>query len=163
LPLGINARPLGPDALTPGPKPYLSRLQSLAQQLGLEHQVTFVGPVPPDPDLRALYDRATVFVLASLSEGTPMVITEAMSRGCPVIATAVGGIPGIIEDGVNGFLVQPGDAAALSDRLEKILNSPGPATAAAQRALAEMHGRTVERAAHLIASLLIKTASAPAR
>jgi glycosyltransferase involved in cell wall biosynthesis len=72
-------------------------------------------------ELSALYKRAAVVVLASSREGLPNVVLEAMAHGKTVIATPVGGIPTMIEDGVTGLLVPVGDAVALRDALERVL------------------------------------------
>lgn len=77
-----------------------------------------LGFVPPR-DLAALYDRAGVVVLASRMEGLPNVVLEAMAHGKTVIATPVGGIPTMIEDGVTGLLVPVGDAAALRTAIDR--------------------------------------------
>jgi glycosyltransferase involved in cell wall biosynthesis len=68
-------------------------------------------------DVRDLLAAADLFVLASAFEGLPVSIMEAMSAGLPVVATAVGGVPEAVEDGVTGLLVPPRDAAALADAL----------------------------------------------
>ena len=57
-------------------------------------------------------------------EGLPMVILEAMAAGVPVLASSGEGVPEIIEDGVNGFLVSPGNTEELADRIIFILNNP---------------------------------------
>ena len=71
--------------------------------------------------MRAHYGRARVFALSSVREGQPNVILEAMACGLPVCATAVGGIPRLVEDGVNGFLSPAGDAAMLAENCCKLL------------------------------------------
>jgi glycosyltransferase involved in cell wall biosynthesis len=72
-------------------------------------------------ELERLYDRAAVVVLPSHREGLPLCVLEAMAHGRPVVATAVGGIPQLVEDGRTGFLVQPGDAEGLRAALERLL------------------------------------------
>jgi glycosyltransferase involved in cell wall biosynthesis len=74
--------------------------------------------------LSRLYDRAAVVVLVSTMEGLPNVMLEAMAHGKTVIATAVGGIPTLIEDGVTGFLVPVGDASALRAAIENVRSDP---------------------------------------
>ncbi len=78
------------------------------------------GFVAPD-HLGACYERASVVVVPSLREGYGMTAREAMAYGRPVVATAVGGLPDAVEDGVTGLLVPPGDPAALRAALERLL------------------------------------------
>jgi glycosyltransferase involved in cell wall biosynthesis len=103
----------------------------------LGHTVRFVGRVP-HADVGAWMRASDVLVLPSRSEGLPTVICEAMVAGRAVIATAVGGTPELVDDGVTGRLIPPGDTAVLADALRDILDTPGRATtlgdAAAQRA-----------------------------
>jgi glycogen synthase len=73
------------------------------------------------PEVSSALDRATVLVLPSRSEGMGRVVVEAFCRGRPVVATRVGGIPDLVEDGKNGLLVEPGDTQALADALVGIL------------------------------------------
>ena len=75
-------------------------------------------------ELAGLYDRAAAVVLVSRMEGLPNVVLEAMAHGKTVIATPVGGIPSLIEDGRTGFLVPVGDAAALRATIERVLADP---------------------------------------
>jgi glycosyltransferase involved in cell wall biosynthesis len=82
-----------------------------------------LGFVPHD-ELERLYDRAAIVVLPSYREGLPLCVIEAMAHGRPVVATKVGGIPELVEDGVTGFLVEPGDAAALRRALQRLLDDP---------------------------------------
>ncbi|MGZ5495912.1 MAG: glycosyltransferase family 4 protein [Candidatus Aminicenantales bacterium] len=81
--------------------------------------VQLVPPVSGEEKL-ACFERADIFVFPSHHEGMPMAIIEAMAAGLPVVATAVGGIPEFVEDGVNGLLVPPRAPLALSGALEKL-------------------------------------------
>jgi len=91
-------------------------LEALSSQLGIQDCVRFGGEVPHEKVLTFMH-QAGVFVLPSLSEGFPMVIVEALSCGLPVVASRVGGIPEIITDGTNGYLVEAKDAGALAERI----------------------------------------------
>src|SRR5262249_32536716 len=57
---------------------------------------------------------------------TPVTTIEALAAGCPVVATRVGGVPDVVEDGVDGFLTDPRDADALAERLERLAARPPP-------------------------------------
>jgi len=94
------------------------KLQRKCAALGLQAVVKFTGfQKDPTPFIEIM----DVFVLASLNEGMGRVILEAMTYGKPVIATGVGGIPELVEDGKNGFLVPPQNAEALSDAMIKLI------------------------------------------
>ena len=99
-----------------------ARLVRLTHDLGLapEDAVRFVGRVE-DEQLLDYYAAADVFALPSSSEAQGLVALEAMACGLPVVATAVGGLLGTIEDGRTGFLVPPGEVAALAERLLALL------------------------------------------
>ncbi len=102
---------------------YAEELKEQTRRLGLNEQVSFLGPVPQQK-LAEYMARAEVLVLPSLSEGLPRVIFEAMVSKTSVIGTHVAGIPEMIKDGENGFLVPPGDAKALAEKLKWILDHP---------------------------------------
>jgi glycosyltransferase involved in cell wall biosynthesis len=87
-------------------------------------------------EVAAALDMAAVFVLPSFSEGLPRVAMEAFARGRGVVGARAGGIPDIVEDGVSGLLVPPGDAGALADALVRALSEPGLAAALGAGALA---------------------------
>ena len=98
-----------------------SELDARARALGIESQVRFTGPRHDIPDLLGAAD---VFVLSSEFEGNPLTVMEAMAAGKPVVSTAVGGVPQLVEDGVSGLLVQPGDATALAGAMLRLVDSP---------------------------------------
>lgn len=96
-------------------------LESRAQTLGLSSVVTFTGIRDDVPDILAALD---IFVLPSRWEGLPLVVLEAMAAGLPVVATAVGGTPEVVVDGVTGLLVPPRDPAALAQAITRLLRNP---------------------------------------
>lgn len=93
----------------------------LSREVGIEERVEFLGWVTGEEKQNRL-QQAAIFVLPSYNEGLPMAVLEAMGHGLPVISTPVGGIPEAISDGVEGFLVPPGDEAALAERLRRLLS-----------------------------------------
>lgn len=95
-------------------------VKARAQELGVGECVEFLGWVSGAAKERVLSE-ATVYVLPSYAEGLPMGILEAMAAGAPIVASSVGGIPDAIEDGVDGFLIEPGDVDALVDRITRLL------------------------------------------
>ena len=93
-------------------------LERLARESGLDAaHIRFLGFRQDVTDLLAASD---LFVLPSLSEGLPLSILEAMSQGLPIVASNVGGIPELVENGRQGVLVPPGDARILADALQKL-------------------------------------------
>ncbi len=96
-----------------------------SRALGLEDRIRFDGPQPAEVVAQA-FEHAHVAVVPSIVgsqgriEGIPVVVMEALAHGIPVIASALSGIPELIEDGVTGFLTQPEDHAAISEALQKI-------------------------------------------
>lgn len=98
--------------------------KALAKELGIANRCEFHGWVS-GAEREGLFARAAVYCLPSKNEGLPMSVLEAMARGIPTVATPVGGVPQVIEDGVSGFLVDVDDVDALSDRLNILLDKPG--------------------------------------
>jgi glycosyltransferase involved in cell wall biosynthesis len=95
-------------------------LEELAQQYGLVEKLHFVGW---QQDVTAIYADLDVLALTSDNEGTPVSIIEAMAARVPVVATAVGGVPDLLQNGVLGSLVAPGDADALAASIIDVLDA----------------------------------------
>ncbi len=114
----LNSRGLKTTCTVVGDGPLMEHLQETAQALGVAGQTVFAGACADPVDY---LKKASFFVLPSRSEGVPNVILEAMACGLPIIATSVGGIPDIIQDGCNGLLIAPDDVPALSLALTKLL------------------------------------------
>ena len=98
------------------------RLEQRAHELGLARSCLFLGY---QEDVAAWYAICDAIVLTSASEGTPVTIIEALAAGRAVVATAVGGVPDVVDEGETGFLVPPGDTDALAERLELLARDPG--------------------------------------
>lgn len=98
-----------------------NELISLANSKGLDSEIIFAGF---QKDIEKWIPAFDVFVLPSLTEGTPMALLEAMSMGVPVIASAVGGVPSVLDHEVNGLLVEPGDSKALYKNIKRLLYDP---------------------------------------
>jgi len=104
-----------------GDGPLRAELEELTAELGLTERVDFLGVVH---DMRPFFESVDVLAVSSVAEGTPLAIVEAMAAGVPVVATAVGGIPEQVTDGLNGFLVEPRNPLALAQRIGSILAEP---------------------------------------
>lgn len=99
------------------------KVEARATQLGLSGMIQFVG-YKTQEEVAALLSEADALVLPSFAEGVPVVLMEAMASGKPVIASRVAGIQELVEDGVNGFAVPPGDATTLAKRIDQLLADP---------------------------------------
>jgi glycosyltransferase involved in cell wall biosynthesis len=94
------------------------QLERLAAELGIGDQVYFAGFQGNPADWMNLFD---CMVQPSLTEGTPNSVLEALCLGVPVVATAVGGVPALIDDGSNGLLVPPKNAGALAEAMNRVV------------------------------------------
>lgn len=88
---------------------------------GLDNSIEFLGDNIYGTEKLNRFKQADIFVLPSYSEGFSMSILEAMSAGLPIIATKVGAAPEIIENGINGYIINPGDILALQNSLEQLI------------------------------------------
>jgi L-malate glycosyltransferase len=109
-----------------GDGPLMPALRRQAAELGLQRHVLLPGH---RPDVRPYLRAFDLFVLPSIAEGLPMALLEAMAAGLPVVASAVGGVPEVVREGVEGLLVPPGAPAPLAAALSR-LAADGPLRAA---------------------------------
>ncbi len=134
-------------------------VESLVRERGLEGRVTFTGFREDVPDLLGAMD---CFVLASTrTEGVPQSLLQAMAAGIPVVASAVGGIPEVIEDGATGLLVPQGDPGALAEAVGTVVKDPESARRRAEAARALVGAqfsreRVMERLATLYMELIAR-------
>ena len=101
-----------------GDGPTRSSMEKLANELGLKSRVKFLGTIL---DPHTVFEQFDIFVLSTNYEGHPLVILEAMSYSLPIVATKISSIPEVIEDGVNGLLVNPKDPIDLSNAIISIM------------------------------------------
>lgn len=112
-----------------GDGPLRAKIEARIERLGLASTVLVHGALPR-PDVRRMLRTADVSVLAShptrsgKREGIPVALMEAMACGLPVVASSLSGIPELVDDGRTGFLVSPGDADAIAERLECLAGAP---------------------------------------
>jgi sugar transferase (PEP-CTERM/EpsH1 system associated) len=111
-------------------------LRRVSTSLGIAERVDFLGP---RDDVADILPHLDAFVLSSIHEGLPLALLEAMACARPVVATAVGEIPRVVQTGVTGVTVPPGDPAALAASLAAVLERPvwGAAMGQAARGLVE--------------------------
>ncbi|MGD9722101.1 MAG: glycosyltransferase [Pirellulales bacterium] len=98
------------------------RARERVQNSPFRDDIKVTGLVEFGEPLFELYRHHDVFVLPSLSEGTPRTLVEARACGCPVVATRAGGIPSSVDDGRTGLLVPPNDSPALAAAIERLLD-----------------------------------------
>ncbi|REK10863.1 MAG: glycosyltransferase family 1 protein [Planctomycetota bacterium] len=99
-----------------------ARIHERIRHSPFRDDITLAGMLDFGEPLFEMYRSHDVYVLPSLSEGTPRTLVEARSFGCPVVATRAGGIPSSVDDGKNGLLVEPRDAASLGAAIERLLD-----------------------------------------
>jgi glycogen synthase len=117
-----------------GDGPYRKELEALADNLALRGHVTFAGK-KRNRELVEYYNAADAFIIPTVRvEGLPLIELEAMSSGLPVIASNIGGIPTVIDNGVNGILVKPGDVGELTANIIDVLSDHKLAKRLADRA-----------------------------
>lgn len=117
----------------------IASIKAYIEKLGIQRTVDLLGWVGDDERCKLL-DSSAIFVLPSYVEGLPMSVIEAMSKAIPVVASSVGGIPDVIEDGKDGKLIFPGDIKGIADALIDLLDD-----AAMRARMGQAGKKTVER------------------
>ena len=137
-----GSRPLGRSTwrwVLVGSGPFAADIERAVDAQGLADRVLFAGRAS-DADLHAWYEAATLFVHPTRYEGSSLVTLEAMAHRRAVVATRAGGLPDKVRPGTNGWLVEPGDVAALAAAIDEALANP-----AALSAMGEAGRAIVER------------------
>jgi glycosyltransferase involved in cell wall biosynthesis len=139
--------------------PLRQTLEGRARDLGIKTSVHFLG-VRDDVD--AILRAVDVAALSSDFEGTPLFVFECMAHDAPLVATAVGGVPDVVEDGVSGVLVPRRDPRALADALSELLADPGRRASMSAAAAERLRNFTIASLASRFADLyedLVSTAT----
>jgi glycosyltransferase involved in cell wall biosynthesis len=110
------------DAVMLGDGPEREALQARIDAAGLQQRIRLPGY---QTDMRRWWQQLDALVISSRTEGTPMILLEAMQAGVPVVAFGVGGIPDVLEHRQNGLMAAPTDSAALARQLDTLLSEPG--------------------------------------
>jgi D-inositol-3-phosphate glycosyltransferase len=151
---GICLSIIGGD---PDGSPEMARLKTLREELGIDELVTFLGAKDQDT-LQYYYSAATVVIVPSHYESFGMVALEAMACGTPVIASEVGGLAYLIQDGVTGFHVPDRDPVELAERICLLLHNPAlrgeMSAAAVQRAQEYAWSKVADRIMALYEQML---------
>lgn len=120
-----------------GDGPDRARIERAVADLGLQDHVHLTGALN-QVAVREQFAQADIFVLASLAEGIPVVLMEAMSSGVPCVSTPVNGIPELIEHERTGLLATPGDLDSLVAQLRRLITEPGLRLRLAEAAIAKV-------------------------
>jgi glycosyltransferase involved in cell wall biosynthesis len=117
----LRGRGIDAVACLVGDGPDREQLEQLAHDLGIARACLFAGY---QAEIAGYYRLFDAFLLPSVSEGTPVSAIEALASGTPVVANRVGGVPDVVRDGIDGFLVDPGDVEGAADRLATLAREP---------------------------------------
>ena len=145
---GTQASQAPPHLIIIGDGPEMPKVERARETSAAKERIHLLGAVDDAARLMPGFD---LFVLASLKEGMPWTILEALAAGLPIVAARVGAIPEMLEDGVSSLLIEPGDRAALSDALRRLYRdselrrklTEGALRTAGRRTAAAMIGETL--------------------
>lgn len=143
-----------------GQGPLEEEMRALHAQLGLGERVQLLGYREDAVRIMSAFD---VFTLSSRHEGLPVSLMEALALGLPVVATAAGGLPHMVSDGVEGVLVPIDDPRALADAYIAIAGDPIRRTAMAEAAAKRAHDFDITAAARRLEQLYVEAAAMRAR
>jgi glycosyltransferase involved in cell wall biosynthesis len=106
-----------------GDGPLLESLEEEINAAQMVDHVYLIGGFKHN-ELPDIMSKADIFLLPSITEGMPLTIIEAMGYGCPIVATSVGGIPELIQDGVNGLLCDPANPESIAEKINILIDNP---------------------------------------
>jgi len=137
-----------------GTGPLADAVLDRARELGVEERIELLGFVAFGSDLLERYRRSHIFVHVSLTEGVPAVLIEALASGTPVVATDVGGVSAMLEDGAAGLLVPPRDVDAFVEAVYRMSDDAALRERLAGRGLSIARTMTADSQARRIASFI---------
>jgi len=140
---GIRSHVPNASLLLVGRGDYRASLEELTAELRLAGAVRFLGFIP-EADMPAIYRACDCFAIASTYEVQSLPTLQALATGLPVVAADAVALPEIVKDGVNGYLVPPGDPRAVADAIVRVLSDPEHAAAMAQEGLAIVQSHAEE-------------------
>ncbi|MEK6733182.1 MAG: glycosyltransferase family 4 protein [Candidatus Omnitrophota bacterium] len=117
---GISVKLAGPIV----DKNFYIKTVNYIKENGLGEYVTFLGSLN-DYELKKEYEKASIFAFPSYQDVAPVALLQAMAAGKAIVASSIGGIPYIIDDSVNGFLIKPGDADSLAEKIILFIKDAG--------------------------------------
>jgi len=132
---------VGPDQFPE----YRRKLDGIAAARGIQDRIRWTGYVPYGAPIFGRMRAADLFVLPTLSEGTPHVLVEARANGLPAISTTAGGVPSMVTDGFDALLVPPKDSRALARAIERVICEGAMRRALIRNGLAAARTQTLDR------------------
>ncbi len=135
----------------------LEKIKDIIAEQGLTDSIDINLNVPYGPQLWDAYDKADVFLLTSTSEGAAKVLLEAMARGALIVATRVGGVPDLIQDGESGLLAESNDPKGLTKHILDLMKTPDRRQRIRTAAYAYISSHTFEKQIKHIVDLMIDT------
>jgi glycosyltransferase involved in cell wall biosynthesis len=124
---------------------YMRQLNTLVEKLALADWIRFDSSTIDYDDLRQYYQAASLFVFPTRDDSLGVVVLEALHSGLPVVATSVGGIPDMIQNGVNGILIEPNNPQELANVISRLLKDKTSRVALARNAVSTLQSHYYNR------------------